>query len=75
VLVPAGAIGTVAGLAASAADERAFVREVGAMRARDPELMEHARARAWPASFTELRWTAGRGFAGPPPFESPKVPG
>lgn len=75
VLVPAGAIGTAAGLAASAADERAFVREVEAVRAREPEMMEHSRARAWPASFSELRWAAGRGFAGPPPFESPKVPG
>lgn len=75
VLVPAGVVGTAAGLAACAADERAFAAEVAALRARDQELRDHARARAWPASFTELRWAAGRGFAGPPPFESPKIPG
>ena len=71
--VPAGALGAAAGLAASAADERAFVDEVSALRARDPELVDHARPRRWPASFAELRWNAGRGLAGPPPFESPKV--
>lgn len=75
VLVPTGILGTAAGLAASSADERAFVAEVSALRARDPALVDHARPRARPASFAELRWNAGRGFSGPPPFESPKVPG
>lgn len=75
VLVPAGALGAVAGLAASALDERAFAEEVSALRDRDPELLDHARPRHWPATFAELRWNAGRGFTGPPPFDSPKVPG
>lgn len=75
VLVPTGLLGAAAGLAACAADERAFGHEVTALRARDPELVDHARPRRWPASFAELRWNAGRGFTGPPPFDSPKVPG
>jgi hypothetical protein len=75
VLVPAWAIGLAIGLWAVAADEAAFRREVDARRAADPELIDHARQRAWPASFSELRWNAGRGFRGPPPFESPKVAG
>lgn len=75
VLVPAGVVGAAVGVAACAADEREFAEEVSAARARDPELVDHARPRRWPASFAELRWNAGRGFTGPPPFESPKIPG
>lgn len=68
--IAAAALGTVLW----SADEDAFVREVGALRASDPALRAWSRPRAWPAGFAELRWEAGRGYSGPPPFESPKVP-
>lgn len=73
VLVPAWAVGLAIGLWAVSADEAAFRREVDARRRADPELIDHSRPRAWPASFSELAWNAGRGFRGPPPFESPKT--
>jgi len=73
VLVPAGVLGTAAGLTICARDEAAFRRFVEAARVQDDSLLERSRPRAWPASFAQLNWTAGRGFSGPPPFESPKV--
>jgi hypothetical protein len=73
VLVPAGVLGTIVGLALCAHDEADFRRSVEAARARDDSPLERSRPRAWPASFAQLEWKAGRGFSGPPPFESPKV--
>jgi hypothetical protein len=75
VVLPAWALGTMAGAMLATLDESAFRAQVEVLRSRDPELRDHSRPRAWPASFAELRWNAGRGFAGPPPFESPKVAG
>ena len=75
VVVPAWALGTMAGAMLATLDELAFRKQVEALRARDPELRDHARPRAWPASFAELRWNAGKGHSGPPPFESPKIAG
>ena len=73
VVVPSWMIGLAAGLVMVSADESAFHREVAALRASEPELRDHARRRAWPADFAELTWNAGRGFVGPPPFDSPKM--
>ena len=73
VVVPSWIIGLAAGLVMVNADESAFQREVAALRASEPELRDHARRRAWPADFAELTWNAGRGFVGPPPFDSPKT--
>lgn len=73
ILLPSWAVGLAAGLAAVRADEGAFERQVAAIRRADADSLDHARRRAWPASFAELTWNAGRGFAGPPPFESPKI--
>lgn len=74
ILLPAWAVGLAAGIAWVRADEKAFADQVAAARRADPEAMNHVRRRAWPASFAELTWNAGRGFAGPPPFDSPKTP-
>lgn len=73
ILVPSWALGLAAGLLAVRADERAFEQQVAAIRRADAEAIDHVRPRAWPASFAELTWNAGRGFSGPPPFESPKI--
>lgn len=73
ILLPAWAIGLSAGIAWVRADEGTFGDEVAAARRADPGALDHGRRRAWPASFAELTWNAGRGFAGPPPFESPKT--
>ena len=70
---PASLAGAALGLVLSSADERAFVREVDAARKADQELRAVSRPRAWPAGFAELRWDAGLGFSGPPPFDSPKI--
>ena len=73
ILVPAWAAGLAIGLSLVAADEARFRQEVDARRRTDPELLDHSRPRAAPAGFAELSWNAGRGFRGPPPFESPKT--
>ena len=73
ILVPSWALGLAAGMAAVAHDEARFRDEVAARRAAEPELRDHARPRIPPAGFARLEWNAGRGFRGPPPFESPKV--
>lgn len=71
-VAPASLAAAALGLVIAVTDERAFVREAEAERRRDPELRAWSRPRAWPAGFAELRWEAGRGFSGPPPFEAPK---
>jgi heme exporter protein D len=71
-VVPASLAAAALGLVISVADERAFLREVDAERRRDPALRTWSRPRAWPAGFAELRWDAGRGCSGPPPFDAPK---
>jgi hypothetical protein len=72
--VPAWIVGFAAGLALVTLDERRFEREVASMRSLSPELREHSRPRAAPAGFARFAWDVGRGFSGPPPFESPKEP-
>ena len=71
--VPAWIVGFAAGVALVTLDERRFEREIAAYRSLHPELREHSRARAAPAGFARLAWDIGRGFSGPPPFESPKA--
>ena len=71
-VAPASLAAAALGLVIAVTDERAFAREVEVQRSRDPELRAWSRPRAWPAGFAELRWDAGRGFSGPPPFEAPK---
>jgi hypothetical protein len=71
-VVPASLAAAALGLVISVTDERAFEREVDAERRRDPSLRTWSRPRAWPAGFAELRWDAGRGCSGPPPFDAPK---
>lgn len=72
--VPAWIVGLGAGIALVTLDERRFEREIASYRALHPELREHSRPRASPAGFARLGWDVGRGFSGPPPFESPKSP-
>jgi len=74
IMLPAWAVGLAAGLVLVQQDESRFVQQVSTLRASVPEAKDHARRRAWPADFAELAWNAGRGFSGPPPFESPKAP-
>ena len=72
-MLPSWAMGLAAGLVLVHFDERAFLSTVATMRRIDPELREHSRERAWPAEFATMTWAAGRGFFGPPPFDSPKT--
>jgi hypothetical protein len=73
-LGPACLGATALALVVVAADESSFRREVDSLRRADPGLREWSAPRAWPAGFAELRWEAGRGFSGPPPFDAPKEP-
>ena len=73
IVFPSWAMGVAAGLVLVHFDERSFVSKVDSMRRSEPELREHSNTRAWPAEFATMTWTAGRGFAGLPPFESPKT--
>jgi hypothetical protein len=73
VVLPSWAMGLAAGLVLVHFDERAFMSTVATMRRIDPELREHSHERAWPAEFATMTWAAGRGFFGPPPFDSPKT--
>ncbi|MFO0963675.1 MAG: hypothetical protein U0625_12340 [Phycisphaerales bacterium] len=69
---PAWMLGTIVGLVLIDQDETRFREEVAALRARDSSATAYARRRAQPARFATMEWSAARGFAGPPPFESPK---
>lgn len=55
-------------------DESRFLADVEGMVARG-ERRPLARPRAGWASFALLKWDAAEGFAAPPPFEYPRIPG